>query len=311
MKQIRPIILYACCFGLLLVSQGILAQQEPMYSQYMFNMLQINPAYAGNRATSNVTALYRKQWVSVEGAPTTATISWDKRKTGSNIGYGVQLYNDRLGIETNTGLQAFYSYRIPFKSSFLSLGLNGGVVNYRAELTQLNTTMSGDPLFQEDIKSWLPTAGVGVLYATENWYAGISAPALLKTKTSYNLPLKSSAGIFNQNLFLTTGYIYQASEEVKLKPSILIKAANGAPIQYDFNLNTWLLDAVGIGASYRTGDSFVGMVELQISPIFRLGYAYDYTTSNLKTFSNGTHELMLRYEFGIENEQRVLSPRYY
>ncbi len=311
MKQILSIILSACCLGLLLICQQLQAQQEPIYSQYMFNMLQINPAYAGNRATSNVTALYRKQWVSVEGAPTTATISWDKRKTGSNIGYGVQLYNDRLGIESNTGLQAFYSYRIPFKSSFLSFGVNGGVVNYRADFSQLSTTMTSDPLFQDDIKSWLPTAGVGVLYATEHWYAGISAPALLKSKTSYNLPSKSTAGIFNQHLFLTTGYIYQASEAIKLKPSILIKAANGSPIQYDLNLNAWLLDVVGIGASYRTGDSFVGMVELQISPIFRLGYAYDYTTSNLKTFSNGTHELMLRYEFGIESEKKLLSPRYY
>lgn len=311
MKQIQSIILSACCLGLLLVCQQLQAQQEPMYSQYMFNMLQINPAYAGNRATSNVTALYRKQWVSVEGAPTTATISWDKRKTGSNIGYGLQLYNDRLGIESNTGLQGFYSFRIPFKSSFLSFGVNGGLVNYRADISQLNTTMAGDPLFQEDIKSWLPTAGVGVLYASENWYAGISAPSLLKSKTSYNLPSKSTSSIFNQHFFLTTGYIYQASEAVKFKPSILIKAANGAPIQYDLNLNAWILDVIGFGASYRTGDSFVGMLELQISPIFRLGYAYDYTTSNLKTFSNGTHELMLRYEFGIESEQRVLSPRYY
>jgi type IX secretion system PorP/SprF family membrane protein len=310
MEQIRSIIQFAFFVGLLLVNPRLEAQQEPMYSQYMFNMLQINPAYAGNRATSNLTALYRKQWVSIEGSPTTATISWDKRASGSNVGYGVQLYNDRLGIEQNTGIQGFYSYRIPFKSSFLSFGINGGVVNYRAELSQLSTTMS-DPLFQEDIKSWLPTAGFGILYATEHWYTGISTPSLLQTKNPYNRVIAASRGIFNQNIFLTAGYIFQTSEAIKLKPSVLIKATNGAPIQVDLNLNAWFLDAVGIGASYRTGDSFVGMAELQISPIFRLGYAYDYTTSNLKTFSNGTHELMLRYEFGIENEQKVLSPRYY
>jgi type IX secretion system PorP/SprF family membrane protein len=280
-----------------------------MYSQYMFNMLQINPAYAGNRATSNITSLYRKQWVSIEGAPTTATLSWDKRQEASNVGYGAQIYSDRLGIESTSGIQAFYSYRIPFEKSFLSFGLSGGVLNYRAEFSKLSVTYSNDPLFQEDVKVWLPTAGVGVIYAAENWYAGLSAPALFETKITENGARYATST--NDHYFLTGGYIYQVSEIIKLKPSILLKAVKGAPFQFDFNINAWLQDAVGVGLSYRTGDSFVGMMELQISPVFRFGYAYDYIISNLKTFSGGSHELMLRYEFRVRKEEKILSPRYY
>jgi type IX secretion system PorP/SprF family membrane protein len=275
----------------------------------MFNMTQINPAYAGNRATNNITSLYRKQWINVEGAPTTASLSWDKREENSNVGYGLQIYNDRIGIESTSGIQAFYSFHIPFRKSSLSMGLSGGVLNYRGEFSKANVTDANDPLFQEDVNVWLPTVGIGALYANENWYAGVSSPSILKTKVTEN-----DAQITNNttnHYFITSGYIFKVSEILKLKPSILLKAVKGAPLQYDFNLNTWINDIVGVGVSYRTNDAFVGMFELQVSPVFRLGYAYDYLISNLKTYSKGTHELMLRYEFDNEKKQRILSPRYY
>jgi len=291
----------------MLLSIPLKAQQEPMYSQYMFNMTQINPAYAGNRATNNISSLYRKQWINVDGAPTTASLSWDKRKKFSNVGYGLQIYNDRIGIESTSGIQAFYSFHIPFKKSSLSLGLSGGVLNYRAEFTKSNTS-DDDPLFQENVDGWLPTAGVGVLFATENWYVGVSSPSILKTKITLN-----GAQIMNANnhYFVTGGYIFKVTEILKLKPSVLLKAVKGAPLAYDFNLNIWINDIVGLGGSYRINDGYVGMFEIQISPEFRLGYAYDYNTSILKTYSKGTHELMLRYEFDSEKKQRILSPRYY
>ena len=280
-----------------------------MYSQYMFNMMHINPAYAGNRAVDNITTLFRKQWVGIEGSPTTATLSWDRRQEESNIGYGLQIYNDRLGIESTSGIQAFYSYRIPFQHSFLSLGLSGGVLNYRAAYSTVETSQGGDPLFQENVNGLLPTAGIGALYATDQWYIGLSVPALLETKINiHNQQVTTSA---NNHYFLTGGYIFQVSESFKLKPSILLKAVEGAPFEYDFNLNAWLQDIVGLGVSYRTNDALVAMFELQIAPEFRLGYAYDYTISNLQPFSKGTHELMLRYEFNSKDSRRILSPRYY
>jgi type IX secretion system PorP/SprF family membrane protein len=296
------------CFCLSVASGSLKAQQEPMYSQYMFNLLNVNPAYAGNRTVDNVTLMYRNQWLGVDGAPVTGTLSWDRRKEDSNIGYGLQIYNDRLGVEKTSGVQAFYSYRIPFKRSFISFGLSAGVLNYRAAYSQVQT-INPDPLFQEDISAILPTVGIGFLYATDNWYAALSVPALLKTKvTTNNNQVTTSA---NNHYFLTTGYLFKVSESLKLKPSVMLKAVKGAPFEYDFNLNGWIHDIVGIGASYRTGDAFIGMFELQMTPNIRIGYAYDYLISNLKNYSKGTHELMLRYEFLPAKSKRILSPRYY
>jgi type IX secretion system PorP/SprF family membrane protein len=284
------------------------AQQEPMYSQYMFNMSQINPAYAGNRATNNIMLLHRKQWINIDGAPSTSILSWDNRKEASNVGYGLQLYNDQLGIEYTTGFQGFYSYRLAFERSSLSMGLSGGMLNYRAAFSDALTNEGNDPLFQEDVNAWLPTVGVGALYACNEWYVGLSIPALLTTKVNVNTAQITSA---HNHYFLTAGYIYQASEIIKLKPSFLMKAVKGAPLEFDINLNTWFNDVIGVGGSYRTGDAFVSMVEFQITPQFRLGYAYDYILSNLKSFNRGTHELMIRYEFNHEQHQLILSPRYY
>jgi len=296
----------------LLLSSGILkAQQEPMYSQYMFNMIHINPAYAGNRDVDNITALYRNQWIGLDGAPKTASITWDRRQEDSNEGFGLQIYNDKLGIETTTGVQGFFSHHIPFENSFLALGISAGVLNYKAEYTRTHTVDPGDPNFQQDVNGWLPTFGFGVLYATESWYLGLSIPAMLHTKIEAENYLNQKTIGANNHYFLTGGYIFDMSEEVKMKPSILVKAVKGAPIQYDFNLNGWFQDVLGLGMSYRTGDAVVAMVEIQVMPQLRIGYAYDYTISDLKSYNRGTHEIMLRLEIGSSKSERVMSPRYY
>jgi len=309
-KQVLSNIKVIFILGFFLIAGTALkAQQEPMYSQYQFNLLQINPAYAGNRAVNSITTLFRKQWVGIEDAPTTCSLSWDRRLDGSNVGYGLQIYHDQLGIETTSGFQAFYSFRIAFRKSFLSFGLSGGMLNYRALFSTVTTTVGGDPVFQENVNSWLPTAGIGILYATNNWYTALSIPALLETKiNSIQTKVVTSA---DNHYFLTGGYIFEVSDVLKLKPSVLLKAVKAAPLQCDFNLNAWIHDVVGLGASYRTGDALIGIFELQISPEFRLGYAYDYTISNLQRYNKGTHELMLRYEFNNKKNNRVLSPRYY
>ena len=303
---------FICGFCFLLISTSLKAQQEPMYSQYMFNMLQINPAYAGNRVVDNITAVHRRQWINIAGAPTIATLSWDKRQTGTNVGYGLQVYNDKIGIENTTGLKGFYSYRLPFENSFLSFGVSGGVLYYNAALSQIKTTDEGDPLLQEDIVRVLPTAGFGLLYGSENWYIGFSVPALLKTKVNGSGAKATYSVGGNNHYFVTAGYVFEVSENFELKPSVLMKAVAGFPMQFDFNINGWINKVVGLGISYRTGDAVVGMLELQVSKEFQLGYAYDYTISNLSTYTKwGTHELMLRYEFGGPKTRRILSPRYY
>jgi len=297
----------------------IQAQQEPMYSQYMFNMLHINPAYAGHRTINSFTLLGRNQWVGLAGAPKTVSASWDARQEDSNVGYGVQVYYDQLGIEKTTGVQGFYSYQIPFESSSLTFGVSGGVLNYRASYAEAATDAygthpmdAGDPMFQQDVNGWLPTAGFGVLYSAEQWYVGLSVPALLHTKIKDSNYVNQSSNSADNHYFLTGGYILPLSDQVKIKPSVLLKAVKGAPLQYDFNLNGWFNDVIGVGVSYRTGDAFVGMFEVQISPKVRLGYAYDYTISDLKSYNRGTHELMLRFELPkIGKSERLYSPRYY
>lgn len=302
----RVLLIISCL--LVIKSFEVKAQQEPMYSQYMFNMLQINPAYAGNRAVDNITIMYRKQWLAVQGAPVTATLSWDKRNEDSNIGYGLQIYSDKLGVEHSSGIQGFYSFFIPMQKSNLVFGLCGGVMNYNAQLTDVKTLQSNDESFARNINGFLPTFGFGMLYTQEKWYVGFSVPALLTTKV-YDVSFESSKN--TNHYFLTGGYIFDISESLKLKPSLLFKTVRAAPLQCDINLNMWYLDTFALGVSYRTGDSFVSMLEAQVSTHLRLGYAYDYLTSHLKTYTTGTHELMLRYEFRPGKNKRIYSPRYY
>lgn len=297
------------CIGLLFISNTLKAQQEPMYSQYMLNMVQINPAYAGNRAVDNFTTLYRMQWAGIDGAPTTASLSWDRRQDGTNVGYGLQVYNDKLGIESTSGIQAFYSYRLAFEKSCLTFGLSAGVLNYISSYSMATTYQSGDDLFQQDVNGWLPTVGIGALYATNDWYVGLSVPALLKTKIiDNNYQTTSSA---DNHYFLTGGYIYNVNTDLTLKPSLMIKAVKGAPVEVDYNINLWFQEKMAIGLSYRSGDALISMFEIQVTPGIHLGYAYDYTISNLKTYSNGSHELMMRFELNGSKLVKTLSPRYY
>lgn len=289
------------------------AQQEPMYSQYMFNMLHINPAYAGSRAADNITLLYRNQWIGLAGAPKTGAFSWDKRADDSNVGYGLEVYSDKLGIEATTGFQAFYSYHLPFENSYLSLGLSGGLLNYRAAYSEAVTNTGGDPVYQTDINSWLPTAGFGMVYVTPVWYVGLSIPALLNTKVSAKGAVTSSGFGANNHYFLTGGYDFVLDENMKLKPSVMIKAVKGSPVQYDINTMWWFKDKLGLGVSYRHADAVVGLLEVQITPKLRLGYSYDYTISDFRTYNQGTHELMLRWEIPnskcktCDDQKRVLS----
>ncbi len=288
------------------------AQQQPMYSQYMFNMLNINPAYAGSRGVGTATALYRNQWVGIPGAPQTVSLGFDMPINEKKIGLGFQLYDDRLGIERSTGFNASYAFRIQLTASgTLSLGLQAGILNYRANYSEVRTFQPGDPSFSQNISGILPSAAAGVYYNSDKFYIGISTPALLQTKISYdNVASVSSVSGRDLHLYLASGFVLPLNQDLVLKPSLLIKAVSGAPIEFDLNTNLWIQNVLALGVSYRTGDSYVGMMELQLNKQLRLGYAYDKTFTNLSTYNSGTHELMLRVELGSGNS-KVVSPRYF
>ncbi len=297
----------------LLISNKVFAQTEPMYSQYMYNMLGVNPAYAGNREATSVNFFQRRQWVGMAGSPQTTSVSVDGAAKDNKIGWGVQLYDDKLGVEKADGANLMLSSHVRVsEKGILSGGLSIGLMNYRIDLMNVQGRFTpSDPAFYANFNKWLPAVGLGIYYHTEKFYAGFSVPNVLKSRLSAFDVMKSGIQKVNStHMFLTTGYVFNVNEEVKIKPSTMIKAVSGAPIEADINTNIWLKDIIGLGFSYRTGDAMIVMAEAQINENLRVGYAYDMTISPLKYYNNGSHEMMLRYEFG-KNKSKVKSTRYF
>lgn len=311
MKKCRKMLLIC----LLAMSGRAMAQQDAMYTQYMFNQLAINPAYAGSRNVLSVTGLVRSQWVGLEGAPQTATISVDTYFPEKKIGLGLQVFNDQLGITKTNGIFGSYAFRIKGDNAAFSMGIQGGVVNYRADFTQvaLNTGSPYDPAFASKVNLILPNFGFGLYYNTDRFFFGASIPHIFNNQLNDPKSAAATQGLVAKqylHLFVTTGYVFDLGEDYKLKPSVLFKGVRGAPLELDLNANLWIKDVIGLGVQYRTGASVAGMVELQLSDQFRLGYAYDKTTNPLADFNYGSHELMLRYEFGFE-KGKINGPRYF
>jgi type IX secretion system PorP/SprF family membrane protein len=302
-----------CVIGLF--NSKLFAQTEPMYSQYMYNMLGVNPAYAGNREALSLNFFQRNQWVGIKGAPKTTSISMDQSIKDGKLGWGIQVYDDRLGVEAASGLNGMLSTRIQVsEKGILSGGLSFGMMNYRINLNDVNNRNNpNDPSFIsiDNPSKWNPSLGMGIYYNTDRFYAGLATPSILKARlASYENMITSIQTSNAFHLFANAGYVFDINEDVKLKPSTMIKMVSGAPIETDINLNVWLKDLLGFGASYRTGDAFVGMVELQATSNLRFGYAYDLPFNPLKYFTRGSNELMLRYEFG-NNKTKIKSTRYF
>jgi type IX secretion system PorP/SprF family membrane protein len=302
-----------CVIGLF--NSKLFAQTEPMYSQYMYNMLGVNPAYAGNREALSLNFFQRNQWVGIKGAPKTTSISMDQSIKDGKLGWGIQVYDDRLGVEAASGLNGMLSTRIQVsEKGILSGGLSFGMMNYRINLNEVNNRNNpNDPSFIsiDNPSKWNPSLGMGIYYNTDRFYAGLATPSILKARlASYENMITSIQTSNAFHLFANAGYVFDINEDVKLKPSTMIKMVSGAPIETDINLNVWLKDVLGFGASYRTGDAFVGMVELQATSNLRFGYAYDMPFNPLKYFTKGSHELMLRYEIG-NFKTKIKSTRYF
>lgn len=292
------------------------AQLEPMYSQYMFNMMNVNPAYAGSRGVPNLTALFRNQWSGMPGAPKTGNVSFDMPFATNNSAIGFQMYTDRIGVQKTQGLKFNYAYRAQAgESGVISMGLNLGLRNRRANYTDVNTFVPGDPVFNSNISSINVDAGAGIFYNTDNFYIGASAPFLLKSNVSSNDPLEAGAKWLEAvkardlNVFLTAGFVVYLSEQLVLKPSAMLKRS-GSAFQADINSNLWINDMISLGVSYRTKESVIGMLEWQMTPKLRFGYSYDRSINNLRLYNSGSHEFMLRIEFGTKSEESSI-PNYF
>ncbi|GAB3901680.1 type IX secretion system membrane protein PorP/SprF [Spirosoma agri] len=295
-----------------------------MFSQYMFNMMALNPAYAGSREVLSMSALYRNQWTGVQGAPQTATFTMDMPLNRERVGVGLQLYGDKIGVFQEAGGFVSYAFRIPIgKRSMLALGLQGGASSYQANLTevQINPGNTGqpDPNFANNVSKILPNFGTGIYLSSDRAYVSLSVPRLIKNKLSeYNAGNLRSTQL--RQAYLTAGFVVGISPVVKIKPSMLLRYAEGSTMGVDGNINVWFADRIAIGASVRrnqfsswstyTTDALVGLLEVQLTNQFRFGYAYDRTMNNFKDVAPSSHEIMIRYELGV-NKTRVLTPRYF
>ena len=295
---------------LLISTNDAIAQQDAMYTQYMFNTLAVNPAYAGSRNVVSATAMLRSQWTGMNGAPKTQTFTIDAPINAKKLGVGLQLFSDKLGKTSNTGAVASVAYRIRMDRASLSFGLQGNVNQFKTDYNSVELDPSGlsnDPAFLSNDNKMLMNAGVGVYYNTDKFYAGISSPELLN-----NILPGSGTGSNTSrfHVFLMSGYVFPLTANFKLKPSVLVKGVQGAPLEADLNTTLWIKDVIAIGAQYRTNADISGLLEIQLSPQIRFGYAYDHSTTSLGNYNSGSHEVMLRYEFGFQRA-KVLAPRYF
>lgn len=295
-------------FGSILASTVAFGQQQAMFTQYMFNGLAINPAYAGSHRTLSVTALARIQWTGVDGAPVTQTLSVHAPINNRRIGLGLLILHDEIGVTKQTGAYGSFSYRIPFENQGqLAFGIQGGFSSYNARFSLVSET---DPTFSGvDIKEIQPNFGAGIFYSTKLFYVGFSVPQLVQnTFDKYN---PDSDAKLLRHYFLTSGYVFALNKDLMLKPSVLVKAVSGAPVQLDFNVSLLMKETLWVGLSWRSFDSVDALLQFQVSERLQFGYAYDFaTTSDMRRVNAGSHEFMLNYRV-VHRESRVKTPRYF
>lgn len=297
---------------LLFSNQFTWAQQRPLQSLYMFDPLLMNPAYAGNQIQLSTTAIYRNQWVNLDGAPKTFTATAHTGFKKNRVGVGFILSNDQIGIHNDVGFYGVYSYKISLtRKSTLAFGLQGGFNNLRSDYNKLIIKNSGDPNLGGVDTKMNPNFGAGLYFRKNNFYAGLSVPYILNNKVVGQEGIASFAKQ-KRYYYLMAGFTYKLSNRVKVVPSTLIRVQDSAPISFDLNTIFVLYDVVGLGCSYRLGDAVVTLFELQINDNFHVGYAYDITTSALNQYSNGSHEIMINYRVKIARLHKGLEcPTYW
>lgn len=282
---------------------SVKGQQNPHYTQYMYNMNIVNPAYAGYKGALVLSVLGRTQWVGIEEAPRTFTFN-AQAPIGKNLGMGLSIIADKIGPLSEQNVYGDFSYTVQVNDEAkLAFGLKAGVTFLSAPLSFLNTVDSGDIAFRNNLNRTTPNFGVGLYYSTDKYYLGLSAPNLLET-----VHFERGNGIVSKALeeihyFFTAGYVFQMSDEIKFKPSFLAKAVSGAPISVEYSANVLFQENIEFGLSYRYDDSFSAIFSLNVSDQLRMGYAYDHTFTNLGNFNSGSHEVLMTFTFSKEKSE--------
>ena len=296
------------------------AQQDPHYTQYMYNMNVINPAYAGSKENLSFALLYRKQWVDIEDSPTTMTFSGSS-PIGKNVGLGLSVINDKIGPVEETNAYADFSYTLNLGGEHrLALGLKAGATFHKVGLfTDIgngNVPDPSDPAFSSDVNNTFFNVGAGFFYYTQKYYLAFSVPNMLKSKHLDFKPANGDTrpaaefGSEESHYFLTGGYVFQLNDNLKMKPSFMFKSSFNVSPSIDGSLNFLFFERFEIGATYRLDDSFGGMVNYAITPNIRIGYAYDHIVSDLKVTTPASHEIMLLFDLNFPKKVSR-SPRYF
>lgn len=286
------------------------AQQDPQYTQYMYNTINVNPAYAGSRGVMSVFGLYRTQWVGLDGAPKTAAFSVNTPLGNSKLGLGVSFVNDRIGAMDENNIAIDLSYNIDLNENYkLAFGVKGSANLVNVDYGKLNQYNPNDVVFAENIDNqFSPNIGAGLYMYSDKTYFGVSVPNFLET-THYD---DNSISTLKQrmNFYVMGGHIFELSPSLKFKPAFLVKAVTGAPLQVDVTANFMIIDKVVIGAAYRWDATVSGLIGLQVSDGLFIGYSYDAETTKLAHYNSGSHEIFMRFDL-FNRFNRITSPRFF
>ncbi|MDY0986901.1 type IX secretion system membrane protein PorP/SprF [Flavobacterium sp. CFBP9031] len=287
------------------------AQQDAQYTQYMYNTIEVNPAYAGSRGALSVFGLYRTQWVGLDGAPETSTFSVNTPLNNSDLGLGVSLVNDKIGPTVENTLSADLSYTIPTSDTWnLSFGIKGTANLFNIDINKLSYEDQDDPQFQNLKNKFSPNVGAGLYFHSDRAYVGLSVPNFIET----NRYDSDDVAIFKEkiNYYLIAGYVFNLDhlEYIKFKPALMTKMVEGAPLQVDVSGNFMFNDKFVLGLAYRWSASVSAMAGFQVTKGMYIGYGYDHETTRLRKYNSGSHEVFLRFEF-FNNYNKMISPRFF
>lgn len=276
------------------------AQQRPVMSTYMFNGLALNPAYAGSLNLFVATFIHRKQWINVEGAPTSQILTVHNSFLSNQIGAGLMVTKDKVGVHEETAVYTSYAYKIKTSAGILSLGLSGGFDNRRADFSQLSVLNDNDPLLTATSTKLSPNFGTGIYFANPILYLGISVPYIIENRL-YQAENTTTLSKESRYYYGTGGLVLDINRNIKLAPSFLVRAQEQNRLGWDFNATVIFDEIAYAGISYRNGDALVFLAQMILNENFRVGYSYDATTSSLSNHSKGSHEIMLIYRRKFKN----------
>jgi len=296
-------------FALMLTCYSGFAQQDAQYTQYMYNTININPAYAGSRGVMSVFGLHRTQWVGLDGAPTTNTFSLNTPISNSNLGVGFSLVNDRIGPTSDNTISADISYTIPMNEVYkLSFGVKASGNIFNLDTEKLTPAQANDPNLQNFNNEFSPNFGAGVYLHSDKLYLGLSVPNFLQD-SKYN---DNEVAVFQErmNFYFIGGYVFDVSQSIKFKPAVLTKMVTGAPLQVDASANFLFFDKFMLGGAYRWDAAVSALAGFQVTDGLFIGYSYDMETTQLRRYNSGSHEVFLRFEL-FNKVSKMVSPRFF